>query len=224
MRAGYSLYKNQGIHTIVSIFTVEKGTIKVLLIKRTNEPFKGMWGLVGGALYNNETLDECVKREIFEKTGLTDVKVYQSSIFDRIDRSPSIRMIAISYVGIVDSSKVHVLKKTLKTDNSDWVPIDRIKELAYDHNEILKSATETLKKLIVSSDILKNLFPNGFTIPEVQKTYEAILGKTFDRRNFRKKLLSLGIIEDTNKYIVFEGKKPAKVYKFSNKNIDKNVL
>ena len=104
MRAGYSLYKNQGIHTIVSIFTVEKGTIKVLLIKRTNEPFKGMWGLVGGALYNNETLDECVKREIFEKTGLTDVKVYQSSIFDRIDRSPSMRMIAISYVGIVDSS------------------------------------------------------------------------------------------------------------------------
>ena len=81
MRAGYSLYKNQGIHTIVSIFTVEKGTIKVLLIKRTNEPFKGMWGLVGGALYNNETLDECVKREIFEKTGLTDVKVYKSSIF-----------------------------------------------------------------------------------------------------------------------------------------------
>lgn len=224
MRAGYSLYKNQGIHTIVSIFTVEKGTIKVLLIKRTNEPFKGMWGLVGGALYNNETLDECVKREIFEKTGLTDVKVYQSSIFDRIDRSPSMRMIAISYVGIVDSSKVHVLKKTLKTDNADWVLIDRIKELAYDHNEILKSATETLKKLIVSSDILKNLFPKGVTIPEVQKTYEAILGKTFDRRNFRKKLLSLGIIEDTNKYIVFEGKKPAKVYKFSNKNIDKNVL
>lgn len=224
MRVGYSLYKNQGIHTIVSIFTVEKGTIKVLLIKRTNEPFKGMWGLVGGALYNNESLDECVKREIFEKTGLTDVKVYQSSIFDRIDRSPSMRMIAISYVGIVDSSKVHVLKKTLKTDNADWVPIDRVRELAYDHNEILKSATETLKKLIVSSDILKNLFPKGFTIPEVQKTYEAILGKTFDRRNFRKKLLSLGIIEDTNKYIIFEGKKPAKVYKFSNKNIDKNVL
>ena len=165
MRVGYSLYKNQGIHTIVSIFTVEKGTIKVLLIRRTNEPFKGMWGLVGGALYNNETLDECVKREIFEKTGLTDVKVYQSSIFDRIDRSPSMRMIAISYVGIVDSSKVHVLKKTLKTDNADWVPIDRVRELAYDHNEILKSATETLKKLIVSSDILKNLFPRGCACP-----------------------------------------------------------
>lgn len=70
------LYKNIGIHVIASIFTIDKGVVKVLLVKRTNEPFKGMWSLVGGALYNNEKLEYAVKREIFEKSGLTDVNVY----------------------------------------------------------------------------------------------------------------------------------------------------
>ena len=223
MRLNYSLYKNQGIHVIASIFTVDKGEVKVLLVKRSNEPYKGMWALVGGALYNNEFLQEGMQREIFEKSGLTNVKVYPSGIFDNPSRTPDMRMIAITYIGIIDKNKVQVLKKTLKTENSDWVRLDKVKELASDHNQILKKAIETLREQIISSDILKSLFPNGFTMPEVQKTYESILDKKFDRRNFRKKLLSLGIIEDTNKYVVFEGKKPAKLYKF-NKNKNKNVL
>ncbi len=223
MRLNYSLYKNQGIHVIASIFTVDKGEVKVLLVKRSNEPYKGMWALVGGALYNNEFLEEGMQREIFEKSGLTNVKVYPSGIFDNPSRTPDMRMIAITYIGIIDKNKVQVLKKTLKTENSDWVRLDKVKELASDHNQILKKAIETLREQIISSDILKSLFPNGFTMPEVQKTYESILDKKFDRRNFRKKILSLGIIEDTNKYVVFEGKKPAKLYKF-NKNKNKNVL
>lgn len=223
MRLNYSLYKNQGIHVIASIFTVDKGEVKVLLVKRSNEPYKGMWALVGGALYNNEFLEEGMQREIFEKSGLTNVKVYPSGIFDNPSRTPDMRMIAITYIGIIDKNKVQVLKKTLKTENSDWVRLDKVKELASDHNQILKKAIETLREQIISSDILKSLFPNGFTMPEVQKTYESILDKKFDRRNFRKKILSLGIIEDTNKYVVFEGKKPAKLYKF-NKKKNKNVL
>ena len=207
------LYKNIGIHVITSIFTIDKGVVKVLLVKRTNEPFKGMWSLVGGALYNNEKLEYAVKREIFEKSGLTDVNVYFSGVFDEIDRSPVRRMIALTYVGLIDANKVQILKKTLKTDNSEWVAIDKVKTLAGDHNNILLKGIDTLK----------GLFPKGVTIPEIQKTYEGILNKTFDRRNFRKKLLSLGIIEDTNKYIIFEGKKPAKLYKF-NKKKSKNVL
>lgn len=217
------LYKNIGIHVIASIFTIDKGVVKVLLVKRTNEPFKEMWSLVGGALYNNEKLEYAVKREIFEKSGLTDVNVYFSGVFDEIDRSPVRRMIALTYVGLIDANKVQVLKKTLKTDNSEWVAIDKVKTLAGDHNNILLKGIDTLKELIVTTDILKSLFPKGVTIPEIQKTYEGILNKTFDRRNFRKKLLSLGIIEDTNKYIIFEGKKPAKLYKF-NKKKSKNVL
>ncbi len=218
------LYKNQGVHVIASIFTVEKGVIKVLLIKRNNEPFKDKWALVGGALYNNENLLDGMTREIKEKTGIEGIDIYFSNVFGEVNRSPVKRMIAISYIGIIDSHKVLVLKKTLKTTDADWFNIGDIPLLAYDHNEILTSSINTLREIITTTDILKSLFPNGFTIPEIQKTYETILEKEFDRRNFRKKLLSLGLITDTNKVINFEGKKPAKLYKFNKTIKNKNVF
>lgn len=218
------LYKNQGIHVIASIFTVEKGITKVLLIKRKNEPFKDMWALVGGALYNNEELENGLNREIEEKTGIKNINLSLSNVFGDIKRSPVMRMVAISYIGLIDNEKVKILKETNKTSNCDWVPIDKIPELAYDHNKILEKSIDSLREKIINTDILKSLFPNGFTIPEIQKTYELILNQKFDRRNFRRKLLSLNLIEDTNKEIKFEGKKPAKLYKFKDNIQIKNVL
>lgn len=218
------LYKNQGIHAISAIFTVDKGITKVLLIKRNNEPFKGMWALVGGALYNNETLDQGIKREIEEKIGINIKNIEMFDIFSKIDRSPVMRMIAVGYIGIVDSSKVEVVKKTIKTSDADWVPIDKIGKLAYDHNEIISKAIEVLKQKIVNTDILKSLYPEGFTLPEIQKTYEAILNKELDRRNFRKKMLSLDLIYDTGSSKKFEGTKPAKIYKFKENRKSKNVF
>ena len=218
------LYKNQGIHVIASIFTVEKGITKVLLIKRKNEPFKDMWALVGGALYNNEELENGLNREIEEKTGIKNINLLLSNVFGDIKRSPVMRMVAISYIGLIDNEKVKILKETNKTSNCDWVPIDKIPELAYDHNKILEKSIDSLREKIINTDILKSLFPNGFTIPEIQKTYELILNQKFDRRNFRRKLLSLNLIEDTNKEIKFEGKKPAKLYKFKDNIQIKNVL
>lgn len=218
------LYKNQGIHAISAIFTVDKGITKVLLIKRNNEPFKGMWALVGGALYNNETLDQGIKREIEEKIGINIKNIEMFDIFSKIDRSPVMRMIAVGYIGIVDSSKVEVVKKTIKTSDADWVPIDKIGKLAYDHNEIISKAIEVLKQKIVNTDILKSLYPEGFTLPEIQKTYEAILNKELDRRNFRKKMLSLDLIYDTGLSKKFEGTKPAKIYKFKENRKSKNVF
>jgi len=218
MQVNNPLYKNQGIHFIASIFTVDKGVVKVLLIRRKNEPFKDKWALVGGALYNNESLEECSRREIKEKTGLENINLNLCNIFSEVNRSPVMRMVAVSYLGVVDIDKVNVLKETLKTSNADWFSINNIPKLAYDHNEILNDSLEKLKLEISNSDILKSLFPNGFTIPELQKTYESILGKTFDRRNFRRKLLSLDLIVDTNKTIKFDGNKPAKLYEFNDNN------
>ena len=219
MRVGYKLYENQGIHVITSLFTVEQGVVKVLLIKRNNEPFYGDWVLTGGALYNNETLEEGAKRELKEKTGIDNVPLKQFKAFSRVDRSPIMRMVAIGYIGIIDSKRVNVLRKTRNTTDADWVPINKIPHLGYDHNEILEAAIEELKKDIINSNILKSLFPDGITIPELQKTYEAILERKFDRRNFRKKILSLNLLEDTNQLGKFEGNKPAKIYKFK-ENID----
>ena len=224
MQVNNPLYKKIGIHLIASLFTVEKGIVKVLLIRRNNEPYKGKWALVGGALYNNEELEVGMKREIFEKTGMVGIKVFRYNVFGKIKRSPIQRMVALGYLGVIDSKKVNVLKETLKTSDSDWFPLDKIPPLAYDHNEILKASIEELKIRIVETDILKILYPDGFTMPEIQKVYETILNKQIDRRNFRKKFLSLGLIEDTNKFKKFEGTKPAKLYKFKKNKKNKSVL
>lgn len=224
MEVNNPLYKGQGIHVITSIFTVEKGVTKVLLIRRKNNPYKDMWALVGGALYNNEELFDGLKREVYEKTGIKDIELYFSNVFGKVDRSPVMRMVATTFIGVIDNDKVSILKDTLKTSNADWFAINNIPDLAYDHNEILLDGIECLKSKIVSTSILKSLFPNGFTIPEIQKTYESILNIKFDRRNFRKKLLSIDLIQDTNKTKVFEGTKPAKVYKFKNKGKNENLF
>ena len=219
MRADNKLYKNQGIHVISSIFTIENGITKVLLIKRKNDPYKDKWALVGGALYNNETIIEGMQREIFEKTGLKDVSLYQYGVFDEIGKTPSIdmRMIAVGYLGLIDSSKVDILKESTNTKDYDWVDISLVPDLAFAHNEMLNDAIEKLKELIINSDILKVLLPKEFTMPELQKIFEGILSKTYDRRNFRKKILSLGIVDDINKEISINGNKPSKLYRFKQK-------
>ena len=226
MRVENKLYKNQGIHVISSIFTIENGIVKVLLVKRRNEPFKDYWALVGGALYNNESIEDGIKREIFEKSGLEDVKLHEVGVFDELGRTPTInmRMIAVTYLGLVDSSKVQIIKENVNTKDVAWFNIKSVPNLAFGHNEILNKALEKLKDLIVLSDILKALLQNEFTMPELQKIYEGILDKTFDRRNFRKKILSLNIVDDTNKEVSINGKKPSKLYKFKDKIEIKKVF
>lgn len=218
------LYKNQGIHVITSLFTIEQGVTKVLLIKRKNEPFFGDWVLTGGALHNNEDLEAGALRELKEKTGIEGIEIKQFKAFGKVDRSPVMRMVAVGFIGVIDSKRVSILKETRNTSNADWFPIDRIPPLGYDHDEILQEAIIELRKQIVKSNILKSLFPDGVTMPELQKTYEAILNKKFDRRNFRKKMLSLDLIEDTNRSDKFEGNKPAKVYMFKKKIEDKDIF
>ena len=214
MEKNNPLYKNQGIHLITSIFTVEEGILKVLLIRRNNEPYKDKWALVGGALYNNEIVEDGVLREINEKTGIKDIDLFFSSLVSDVNRSPIMRMLALTYVGLVDYKKLTLVKETLKTNDCDWFNISNIPDLAYDHNKIFNQSLEKLKELIETTDILKSLFSKEFTIPEIQNVYETILGKELDRRNFRKKLLQGNLIIETNNYKNYKGNKPAKLYKF----------
>ena len=136
MRVENKLYKNQGIHVISSIFTIENGIVKVLLVKRRNEPFKDYWALVGGALYNNESIEDGIKREIFEKSGLEDVKLHEVGVFDELGRTPTInmRMIAVTYLGLVDSSKVQIIKENINTKDVAWFNIKSVPNLAFGHN------------------------------------------------------------------------------------------
>ena len=214
------LYKNIGIHVVSNIFTVDKGITKVLLIKRTNNPYKGYWALPGGAMYNNELVIDAAKRELKEKTGIKDIDLSMHKILDDIDRSPLKRMIAISFIGVMDIEKAELLNQTNKTSDIGWFDITMIPELAYDHNETLNYAIEELKEKIVTTDILKSLFPKEFTLPELHNVYTSILNIEIDRRNFRKKMINLNLISDTNKTVVYKGKKPAKLYRFN--EIEKN--
>lgn len=207
-------YREQGIHVISSIFTVEHGKTKVLLIKRKNHPFLGKWALVGGALYNDETVESGLDREIKEKTGLENIKLVQSGIFSDPGRSPVMRMLAISYVGFVDFGKVSYLTDTEKTEDAALFDINEIPELAYDHNQILEKDLMTLREQIFQTNILAEFFPNGFTIPEIYSLCSTVIGKELDRRNFCKRLLNNGMVEKTDEKVTFMGKKPASLYKF----------
>ena len=218
------LYKNIGVHVVNCIFTVDKGVVKVLLIKRTNEPFKDYWALPGGAMYNNELIVDAAKRELKEKTGIDDVNLSMYKVIDSIDRSPIRRMIAICFIGVMDIKKVELLKNTSKTSDIGWVDIEYVNKLAYDHDSVLKYALEDLKDKIITTDILKSLFPDEFTLPELHNVYNSILGIEIDRRNFRKKMLNLNLISDTNKTIVFKGKKPAKLYRFNDIKNNKSIF
>ena len=207
-------YKNQGIHVIVSLLTVVDGKFKVLLVKRKNKPYMDHWALIGGAVYNNETLEDALSRELYEKSGIKNVVPMQFKIFSDPNRAKEtgFRMLGIAYVGLIDASAITFIKETAKTSDIDWYDVESVPTLAYDHNEVLTSAIDYLKSEIYKPSILKTLFPDSVTIPELHSVFEAVLGEELDRRNFRKKLLLDGILVDTGLEKSTPGKKPSKLY------------
>lgn len=212
------LYKNQGIHVVCTLFTVKEGEVKVLLVQRSNKPYTDKWMLPSGAVYNNEDCETAIKREMLEKTGIEGIYVEQFHTFSNPNRSPLMRMIAVGYIGIVNGDNIKIKTKTEKTQNSAWFNLRDVPEdLAYDHREILLEAIEKIKHKIMRSTIVKSLLPKYFTLPELQKVYEAILDKKFDRRNFRKKFLTLDLIENTGLTQPIKGHRPANLYKFVTK-------
>ena len=220
MNLNNKLYQNQGIHAIASIFTVENGITKVLLIKKNNEPYKNRRLLVGGAIYNNEDVVDGLRREIRQKTGLKDLMLEQYAIFSDPKRDPVARMLAIGYIGIISSDDK---AKMNENENLEWFDVKCLPKLGYDHEIILESALNHLKKRIISSNILNIIFPRTFTMPELQRVYETLLDQTLDRRNFRKKIIRLGIVENIDDYTNNNGGRPAKLYQFKN-NIKEQEL
>lgn len=214
MEINNPLYKNQGIHANVVLLTSDESKIKVLLVKRTNNPFCGMWALPGGAVYNNETVEDAVKRELNEKTGIKNITPKMFGVFSDVNRAPQMRMVGIGYIAVIDKSAVSFVKQTAKTDDANWFVLDDVpSNLAYDHNKMLTSAISYLKtELYKSSELLKTMFPFGATMPEIQKFYETILNEKLDRRNFRKKLIQDGFVEDSGKMQRTKGVKSSIIY------------
>ena len=186
----------------------------MFLIKRKNQPFKDKWILLGGACYNNEDVESAMRREMMEKAGIKDVNFKMFNVYSDPKRSPLCRMLAVAHIGVIDCNRVKYLTETTKTQDADWFQIDRVPALGYDHDKILEGAIQYLKEQIFDSSILKDLFPQMFTLPDLHSACESILNKPIDRRNFRKRLLEQKIIEDTGLIQENKGKKSSKLYRF----------
>ncbi len=205
-------YINQ-IEVLINIFTLDKNKLKVLLIKRTEEPFKGYWMIPSNLLMTTETIEECAKATAIEFLGCDDIYFTQCNIFSKIDRLPNERTLANSLIGIIDNNKL-LLKKQSTPYEKVWFPIDEIPKMIFDHAEILKDATEFLKKQLNNIDVLKMLLPGDFTMPEFQNLYEQILNKKLDRRNFSKKILKTDLLYDTGFKTSSRSGRPARLYRF----------
>lgn len=211
-------YINQ-IEVLVNLFTIDKGKLKVLLFRRDEEPFKGYWMLPSNLLMVSETIEDCAKDTINEMAGLTNITLKHCNVFSKIDRLPNDRIIANSLIGLIDNQTL-LLKKENRNYESAWFPINELPKMVYDHGEILLDAINYLKNDLTHIENLKTLFPSDFTMPELQSIYEELLEKTLDRRNFRKKMISLDILEETGDKNNIKTGRPAKLYRFKEKDTD----
>lgn len=198
------------LETLINMFTVEKGVLKILLEKKQKDPYKGYWILPNDILKKNITLEENIEETIKRVVNTSKIYLKQDFTFSSINRNPNERIIATSYIALVDN-------RVLKINNDvelKWFDLEELPKIGYDHKEIIEKSRETLKKGLLTTTILKNLFPNSFTLPEVQSVFESIMNKKLDRRNFRKKILNLNLIEELGQSSVGGSGRPAKLYKF----------
>jgi len=210
------------IQTIIGIFTIDKGKIKILLMKKNDNPYKGYWVLPNQFL-NNISFDESINLTI-KNIGLPMMYNKQTKTYSDIELDVDENVVAISYIGLIDS--VTYMLKNEKIDGVDleWFDINSIPKTAYGHEIIIKDLYDYFKSKIINSNILKILFPSDFTIPELQKIYEQVLDKKLDRRNFRKKLINLGYIDDTGDINEGFTGRPAKLYRFKDEIEEKNLF
>lgn len=190
-------YEHMAVTTDCVIFTYEDWKLKVLLVKRGGEPFKGKWAFPGGFLHMDETAEEGAYRELREETSLVPAAIGQLGVFSRTDRDPRERVITIAWYALV---KPHEVVGGDDADEAAWFPVDDIPPLAFDHEQIFNEAMERLRRDIHFQPVGFDLLDDTFTIPDLQRLYEAILGVKFDRRNFQRKILASGILEEAEPF------------------------
>ena len=186
-------YEHPAVTTDCVIFTYEDWKLKVLLVKRGGEPYKGEWALPGGFLRSDETAREGALRELREETALEASAIGELGVFSAPDRDPRERVITIAFYALVKPSEV---EGGDDADEAAWFSIDELPQLAFDHSDIINAALERLRRDIHFEPIGFDLLDDEFTIPDLQRLYEIILGVKFDRRNFQRKILSSGILEE----------------------------
>ncbi len=205
-------YPRPAVTVDVVIFTLREGDLQVLLVRRKAPPFQGMWAIPGGFIRLDESLEEAALRELEEETGVRDVYLEQLYTFGDPDRDPRGRVITVAYFALVPADAVCPRAGDDAAEARWWSMYD-LPPLAFDHEKILAYALQRLRYKLEYTAVGFELLPETFTLSELQAAYEVILGEELDKRNFRRKILSAGILEETGGYRTGEGR-PAKLYRF----------
>ncbi len=201
------------------IFGFDEADLKVLLIKRAEAPFEGKWALPGYFVYPNEDLDTAAKRVLQELTGLRNVYLEQVKTFGAPGRHPMGRVITVAYFSLVKIS-AFTLQPASIASKAQWHSVSRLRNLAFDHKEILDAAFHRLKWGIRTRPVGFELLPRKFTLTQLQHLYEAILETELDKRNFRKKILSMDLLIDLDETQEGVAHRPARLYSFDPKRYE----
>jgi len=179
-----------------ALFGLDEEDLKVLVIKRARPPFENRWALPGGHVDMDESVDEAVRRELREETGLDVAHLEQFHAFGAVHRDPSRRAVTVAYYGLVRLSDFKV-KASTDAKEAVWVSMKKLPEwaLAFDHQEIATVALERLREKVRRQPIGFHLLPTRFTLSHLQRLYQVILDRDLDKRNFRKKVQSLGVLK-----------------------------
>lgn len=200
----------------IVLFTFTENDLRVLLVRRAGEPFLDSWALPGGFVRMQEDLADAALRELQEETGVADVYLEQLYTFGAPLRDPRTRVITVAYFALLGAHHVADITLQAGTDAGDarWWSIYDLPVLAFDHDHILAYALQRLRWKLEWTAVGFLLLPTEFTLSELQRVYERVLDEKLDKRNFRRKFLDMGILEDTGN--VFKGDhRPARLYRFS---------
>jgi 8-oxo-dGTP diphosphatase len=190
-------YPHPAVTTDVAVFTIRDGRLHMLLVKRANPPFQGSWALPGGFLDIDEDLDACAERELAEETGITGVYLEQLYTFGDTGRDPRERVISVTYYALVPQHALATPRASSDAADVGWFALDDLPALAFDHDRIVAMAHARLVAKLEYSTIAFQFMPATFTLSELQCVYESLLNQSLDKRNFRKRVLSLDLIEET---------------------------
>lgn len=202
------------------VFGFDEAELKILLIERGLEPFKGKWALPGGFVRVDETLENAARRELEEEAGLKQVFLEQLYTFGGINRDPRERVVSVAYYALVKLS-ANQTKAATDAADAQWFPISKTPKLAFDHAEILATALARLKAKVRYEPIGFELLPSNFTLSQLQHLYEAALEVELDKRNFRKKVLSYDLLIPLKEQQLAGRHRPAQLYRFNSEKYEK---
>ena len=198
------------------VFGFDEEDLKVLLIQRDLAPFQGRWALPGGFVHVDESLDEAARRELQEETGVSKLYLEQLYTFGELARDPRERVVSVAYYALAKLSD-HRIQAATDARNAAWFAVSDTPELAFDHDRILATALERLKAKVRYQPIGFELLPPKFTLSQLQHLYETVLETSLDKRNFRKKLLGMGLLEELDEIQQDVAHRAARLYRFDAK-------